>query len=318
MNISFVIPNFNGENLLKKNLEKVLATAKAYKDGKAEIIVTDDASKDNSVEYIKDCIKKNTLKVSLTLLENNSGKNKGFAGNVNKGVGKAKGDVVILLNTDVVPHVDFLSPLLEHFKDNNVFAVGCMDESMEEGGTVLRGRGIGKWRRGFLIHGPGKPDKETTLWVSGGSGVFRKDLWDKLGGLQELYNPFYWEDIDLSYKAQKAGYTVLFEKKSVVTHAHEEGSIKKNYKSSQVKKTAYRNQFYFTWLNATDRMILLSHIIFVPFFLLKALIRKDMEFVFGFFMALVSLQTVLKERQKVQKLVIKSDKEVVSQFVSEV
>jgi GT2 family glycosyltransferase len=316
MNISFVIPNYNGEHLLKKNLPKVLHIAQSYKDGKSEIIVTDDSSKDNSLTYLKDFIDNNKTKVSIVVLENNSGKNKGFSTNVNKGVKAASGDIVILLNTDVVPHEDFLGPLLQNFQDDSVFAVGCMDESIEDGKKVLRGRGIGKWHRGFLIHSAGDVDKgSSTLWVSGGSGAFRKSIWDKIGGLHELYNPFYWEDIDLSYRAQKAGYKVLFEKKSIVRHEHESGSIKKNYTSFTVKKTAYRNQFFFTWLNATDTMLCIKHVLFLPVFLLKALLRKDGAFLQGFWEACMTLPKVLFRRMQVQRLVKISDKEVIARIV---
>lgn len=311
MDISVVIPNFNGEQLLKKNFPKVIAVLKKYKGGKAEIIVSDDASKDDSVALLRD-IASHEKNVPITILENLTGKNKGFASNVNKGVRSAQGEVVILLNTDVVPHEDFLASLLPHFTDPNVFAVGCLDESIEDGIIVKRGRGIGKWRQGFLIHAAGRiGENNTTLWISGGSGAFRKDTWEKLGGLQTLYNPFYWEDIDLSYRAQKAGLTVLFEEKSIVKHEHEIGSIKKNYSSFQVKKIAYRNQFFFTWLNATDTMILVAHMVFLPYVLLKGFIRKDNALVQGFFSALVRLPQVLSEREKVQRFVTKSDKEVI-------
>src|SRR5258707_962155 len=53
MNISVVIPNFNGENLLKKNLPKVVDGVREYKNGKVEIIITDDSSKDSSLEVIE-------------------------------------------------------------------------------------------------------------------------------------------------------------------------------------------------------------------------------------------------------------------------
>ena len=190
-----------------------------------------------------------------------------------------------------------------------------MDESIEEDKVVLRGRGKGVWRRGFLNHFAADVNGgTTTLWVSGGSGAFRKNIWEKIGGLNELYNPFYWEDIDLSYKAQKAGYKVLFEKRSIVQHLHEEGSIKKNYSSYNVQKTAYRNQFFFTWLNATDTMLLVTHLFFLPYALLQAVKRKDRAFIVGFLHALFLLPRVLREREKVQRLVQKSDKQVIHQL----
>ena len=51
----------------------------------------------------------------------------------------------------------------------------------------------------------------------------------KLGGFDGLYDPFYWEDIDLSYRAQKSGYKVIFEPKSIVTHEHEKGTVKEMF-----------------------------------------------------------------------------------------
>lgn len=312
MDISFVIPNFNGEKLLKKNLSAIFSIAKNYKEGKTEIIVADDSSKDNSVVYLQEFKKTNKTGIPFILLENKSGKNKGFSTNVNKGVAAAHGDIVILLNTDVVPRSDFLSPLLPHFRQADVFAVGCMDESVENGKVVLRGRGKGQWKKGFLMHNAANVETGTaTLWASCGSGAFRKSIWEKIGGLNEVYNPFYWEDIDLSYKAQKAGFRVVFEKKSIVRHEHEVGSIKKNYSSFSVMQTAYRNQFFFTWLNATDTIIIVQHLAFLPYFLIKAIVGRDAAFLFGFIKALFMLPIVLQKRQEVQKLVKKSDREVI-------
>lgn len=311
MDISVVIPNYNGRQLLEKNIPKVAEILSKYTKGKKELIITDDASKDDSLIFLEALLPNLPKNISYKILRNNSGANKGFSGNVNKGVEVATGGIVILLNTDVAPHKDFLTPLLSHFEDEKVFAVGCMDESIEDGRTILRGRGVGEWRRGFLVHRAGSLDKIRSLWASGGSSAFRKSLWDKLGGLQELYNPFYWEDIDLSYRAQKAGYIVLFEEKSKVVHEHEEGAIKKHYSPFRVKKIAYRNQFFFTWLNATDTMIIVSHVVFLPLFLLNALKKKDVAFFVGFFMAIVKLPKVLMERKKIQSSVALSDNEVI-------
>jgi GT2 family glycosyltransferase len=198
MKISVVIPNYNGEQILSKNLPKVLDSVSS-KIFNSELIISDDKSSDNSIEIINKFIEENkNNKVKIKLLT--ASKNKGFSSNVNKGVSSADGDILVLLNTDVIPSANFLDNLLPHFEDENVFAVGCLDESVEGEKIVKRGRGKGKWDRGFLSHSAYDVDSgSTTLWVSGGSGAFRKSIWDKLGGLDSLYDPFYWEDIDLSY-----------------------------------------------------------------------------------------------------------------------
>lgn len=313
MNISIIIPNYNGRELLVKNIPKVIHALEGYTKGFVEIIIADDGSKDNSVVSVREILEAGIPQhkhLSFRIIQHE--KNKGFSGNVNSGVKGAKGDVIVLLNTDVVPQKEFLAPLVSHFADPQVFAVGCMDESIEEGKTVLRGRGIGQWQRGFLHHSAGSLDSTSTLWVSGGSGAFRKSLWEKLGGLNELYNPFYWEDIDLSYRAQKAGYTVLFEKESVVRHEHSKGTIKSLYTQMQIKRIAYRNQFLFTWLNLTDTMLLVLHFFWLPYHFARAIKHKDVAFFYGFFSALLKVPQVRRYRINSKKMLKKGDEEVVA------
>ena len=296
MKISIVIPNYNGELLLQKNLPKVLARVATHKEGEAEVIVVDDCSIDNSMEAIQNLkIKMQNHKSKIKIIRNE--KNLGFSSTVNRGVKEADGEIVILLNTDVVPEKDFLKPLLKHFEDPQVFAVGCMDKSIEDGKTVLRGRGIGTWQRGFFVHARGEVDRPDTLWVNGGSGAFRKSIWDKLGGLDELYNPFYYEDMDISYRALKSGFRLVFEPKSMVVHEHEKGAIKKKYSASQVKTIAYRNQFIFAWKNAAF-FTLLSHILWLPYHFVKALLRIDFSFFLGFITAFIRLPKVIQARIK--------------------
>jgi len=312
MNISIVIPNYNGENLLKENLPKIFEYSSQYKKGQVQIIVTDDFSRDNSVEFLRGLVK-NAKKqnVELKIIENRQ--NRGFSSNVNSGVRNARGEIVILLNTDVTPHKDFLIPLLENFKKKNIFAVGCMDESIENGKTVLRGRGSGKWTRGFLVHfADNVKNGKTTLWASGGSSAFRKEIWDRIGGLNEIYDPFYWEDIDISYRAQKIGYSVIFEPKSKVIHKHSLGSIQTQNSKSRIKRIAYRNQFLFVWLNATDLNLLISHFFWLPFHIFIALKDSDFSFILGFIDALLKLRKVLFFRSVYTKLFTKTDDFVVN------
>jgi GT2 family glycosyltransferase len=300
MSISVVIPNYNGENLLKKNLPKVFD---AVND--VEVIVIDDASVDRSLEVL------NNFKDKIKIIKNE--RNIGFSRSINRAVEEAKGEIVVLLNTDVVPEKDFLKPLLKHFEDKKVFAVGCMDKSVEDGKIILRGRGIGQWKRGFLVHDRGEVNKTNTLWVSGGSSAFRKSIWDKLRGFNPLLAPFYWEDIDISYRAIKSGYKIVFEPKSIVIHEHEKGAIKGEYSASQIKEIAYKNQFIFVWENA-DIDLILSHILWLPHHLAKALLSLDVAFYLGLLRAFLLLPKILKFRRKNRSLFIRKDKEVVQDF----
>jgi GT2 family glycosyltransferase len=298
LSISVVIPNYNGQELLRKNLPKVFEAA-----NNAEIIIVDDASTDKSLEIL------NCFKSKIKIIRNE--KNLGFSSSINRGVNEARGEIIVLLNTDVAPEKIFLKSLMPHFEDSDVFAVGCMDKSIENGKIVLRGRGVGEWKRGFLIHSRGEIDRTNTLWVNGGSGAFRKNIWDRLGGLDELYSPFYWEDIDLSYRALKSGYKTIFEPKSIVVHEHEKGAIKNVYSDSAIRKIAYRNQFIFVWKNATDLNLQLLHLFWLPFHFLKALVGGDANFFAGFFQAFLKLPRIIKSSFKAQKHFTRSDREVI-------
>ena len=302
MTVSVVIPNYNGFKLLKQNLPKVLARAP-----QAEIIVVDDGSTDESVVFLKG----NFPRIKLIEKVHNHG----FATSVNLGVRAAYGDIVFLLNSDAVPQKGFLPPLLARFKEReDLFAVGCLDQSIEGEKVTERGRGVGRFERGFLAHGRGEINQTNTLWASGGSSAFRKRMWEQLGGMDELYDPFYWEDIDLSYRALKSGFAVVFEPKSVVRHMHEEGSIAKSFTSTQINTISYRNQIMFVWKNITDRRIILEHLIWMPYHLLRSLLTGEWVLVRGFFAAFRRLPKILKQRRIAEKLFTRTDRQVLSVF----
>ena len=298
--ISFIIPNFNGKKLLEKNLPKILLAAD-YWSGKYEIIVVDDASKDDSVDFLK----KTYPQVKLIIHKSNQK----FAVSCNDGVDKAKGEIVILLNSDVIPYKDFIKPLLVNFRQKNVFAAGCKEEAQINDKKVFSGRALGAFKRGFLVHRRAKnQDKKNTLAATG-SAAYRKSIWEKLGGLDSLYKPAYMEDIDISYRALKAGYKILFEPQSKVFHQHETTNIKAMGKKG-IKLAALKNQFIFVWKNITDKELLMSHFIWLPYHLIVDTIRTKGLFALAFVKAIVQLPKVLKSRQKAKKLFKLSDKEI--------
>ena len=218
--VSLVIPNYNGEELIQKNLPYVISAYKSNENKIVEIIVVDDASSDKSVSLLKkDFPEVKIIKHKI---------NRGFSSSVNTGVRMSKGDLIALLNTDVIPDKDFLVHALPRFEDEKVFAV-----SFHEKGY---GWAKGCFFDGFINHEQGKESKNVhdTFWVSGGSGIFKRSLWMKLGGMDEkLLSPFYWEDIDISYRAAKRGWLLLWEPRVKVVHEHEVTmrKVSQNYKN---------------------------------------------------------------------------------------
>jgi GT2 family glycosyltransferase len=309
MTIDIIIPNYNGSALIEKNLPKVISAVLDYKN--LGIIIVDDSSEKNDQEALKLFVRtlKQTSKVPIRLLSKK--RNEGFASTANKGAYASQADILVLLNSDVVPEKNFLDHPLEILEArHDVFGVGCMDKSVEGDTIVERGRGTGFWRNGFFQHKAGKLTSERTLWISGGSSIMRGDLFRQAGGFDTRYNPFYWEDIDLSYRMQKLGYSVLFDRKSVVIHEHEKGAIKKHFTSQKVQEIAYRNQLIFHWKNLTDIDLILAHIIWLPVTLLKSLLRGDTAFLKGFFSAILLLPSISTYRIKNRSKIVRTDKQL--------
>jgi GT2 family glycosyltransferase len=311
MTVDIIIPNYNGSDLLEKNIPSVLKSLKNYA---SKLIIVDDASSFSEKQKLREVVQKNkNSNTEILLLENL--KNLGFASTVNKGVDNSVANFVVLLNSDVIPKENFLeSPLGKLKEDADLFAVGCMDESMESDKKVLRGRGIGFWKKGFLQHKRGEIENSDTFWVSGGSGIFRREIYEKLGGMDEIYAPFYWEDIDLSYRACKSGYKILFDKGSIVEHIHQKGAIKKYFTSEKITTISYRNQFIFVWKDITNINLLLNHCLFLPVHIIGAVKSGNTAFLKGFFLALFKLPAIITKRRRQKKLYKISDLAIINRI----
>lgn len=288
------MPNLNGESLLMKNLPFLLKAKDNPKNNIIEIIIVDDGSWDNSVKVLTSNFP------SVKLIKHK--KNRGFSASVNTGVRAAKGELILLINTDVVPEVNFLEPVFKHFENKSVFAV-----SLHERGF---GSAKGSFGDGYIQLAMGEETKDAhkSFYVSGGSGVFRRDVWVGLGGMDEkLLSPFYWEDIDLCYRAAKRGYINLWEPDGIVVHNHE--STISKFPKSYVQRIRERNQLLVIWKNITSQNLIKKHIVG-----LMSRLFKHPGYIRIVIMALAKLNTTLKERKKETKECKISDETIFAVF----
>lgn len=300
---SIVIPNYNGRELLAKNLPAVIAACRTWWRSGYEIIVVDDASTDDSLDFLK----KNFPQVKIVCHQ----KNQRFAASCNTGVEAAKGEIVVLLNNDVSPDKHFLEPLVKTFTGQDVFAVGCREKDNRNGKVFYSGRGVMRFQRGLVVHWRA-PDQnqKTTSWVTAGSGAFNRQKWLAIGGMDTLFRPAYEEDRDLCYRAAKHGWKILFEPQSVVNHRHETTNIRA-FGRRRIKIMSYKNQFLFVWKNITDLTYLFKHVFWLPYHLLATTFRSRGLLLLGFLAALRQLPEALVARTKVKKLFIKRDGELI-------
>jgi GT2 family glycosyltransferase len=292
--VSIIIPNYNGEELLPKHLPDVIKAYKNSKNNILEIIMVDDGSTDRSVRLVKKFFPE--IKIFKHKI------NRGFSSAVNTGARYAKGQLLCLLNTDVSPKENFLVPIFPHFNQSDVFGVSLH----EKGYWWARGF----FKDGFLVHEPGEQSKKphATFWISGGSGVFSRQKWWELGGMDEKnLSPFYWEDLDISYRAAKRGWSLLWEPKADVVHQHEgtTSKIAKKYLS----RVQERNQLIVIWKNITSKVLFRKHLVG----LLKK-ITKHPGYIRIVIMALKKLPSIYRAREKEKKESKVSDEAIFAKF----
>ena len=301
LSFSIVIPSYNGKRLLAKNLPAVVA---ACPD--AEIIVVDDASIDDTVAFLQ----QEYPKIKVIQLKQNIR----FAGACNAGIENASSDLVVLLNNDVQPQVDYLEPIVKIFEDEDVFAIGFKELNPTDWRNEAAGRASGAYTRGLILHWKAKDQTAgPSLWASGGSACFKRNLWLALGGMDRRFSPSYEEDRDICYRALKRGYKVLFEPQSQVSHYHETTNEKVLGKRL-MRISSYKNQLLLVWKNISDPSWVLKHILWLPYHLVFTGIYSRGEFILGFIWALRYLPQILWVRLSHSERLKRSDHEVLAVF----
>lgn len=304
---SVVVPNYNGRKLLAECLPSLYAAFAAY-PGRGELIVVDDASRDGSAAFIRD----NFPEVRLIALKENAG----FGRAVNLGVESAVHRRVVLLNSDIKVANDFLRPLLARLDEPDVFAVQPRMEEWDGDGLNL-GLNVGRFDNGYIRiwnekEDPALPSPSTAvpnLYAVGGAMAFDREKWRELEGFDDVYRPFCWEDIDISYRAWKRGWRVIYEPASSVRHLHH-GTLSRFFTSGFKQGVERRNELLFTWKNIHSPRFWQAHWRRLPRLLLGALLTGDLPFRAGLAGAARNWRRIRRSRRAELRLSLLSDETV--------
>lgn len=252
LSISVVIPNYNGKHLLEANLPSVFKALKQV-DALTELIVVDDASTDDSAAYIKQHYP------SIQLLVNDV--NKGFSPTINKGIFAAQYQLVLALNSDVNLNEDYFVHQFKYFEQAETFGVmgkieGMENHELQDGAKYpsVSFKGI-KTTYNYI---PTQLPTNTWLpsfFLSGANALMDRKKLLALGGFDELYAPFYYEDADLGIRAWRVGWKCYFESQAVCTHAT--SSTISKLKSDKVKIIIERNRITINYLHLQGSTLLL-------------------------------------------------------------
>ena len=301
--VSVVIPTFNGRELLLKNLPP-LFEALSRIDAASEVIVVDDAGRDDSVQLLQRDFP------AVIVLRNE--RNMGFADTINRGFSVARHDVVLALNNDVTVEADLLEKLLPRFCDDSVFAVTpkVLDPTTKRQQAIFKLRPGYCWFSDTCLPEPPAADDIPLFFASGGSSCYDRKKLMELGGFSTLFAPFYVEDVDLSYHAWKRGWRCVLEPSATVWHPVNT-TISKYHRRKKVKFLAARNKHIFLWLNVTDPLLVIRYFLFLlPSLLWDILSFRKYKLV-GMFMALKRLPEVIEERRRLRQGFTRSGQAVI-------
>jgi len=245
MKISIIIVSYNVKDYIKQCIRSIFRSD-ISKD-LFEIIIIDNDSYDGTVEDLKKSF------ANICVIENNL--NEGFSRAVNKGIKKANGDFICLLNPDVIINENTFSTLLKYLEnDKNIGCIGPKIINVD--GTIQhsckrsfptplnaifrlfyldrifpKSSFFGKYNLTYLdINKTHKVDA-----ISGAFMMFNKDIVKEVGLLDEDFFMF-GEDIDFCYRIKNRGYNIIYTPDTEIMH----------YKGESVKTAPYDmvNVFY--------------------------------------------------------------------------
>jgi GT2 family glycosyltransferase len=235
--ISAVVPTYKGPGRLARNLPSVVDALEHARDA-WEIVVVDDGG--GGAFELPD----GARLVSLP-------ENRGYGPAVNAGALQATGDFLLVLNDDVRLAGDAVAVLRRRFADPELFAAvpairsplaACGDEGGKRG----------ELRAGLveIVEAPARAD-QPTLYPVGCCFLCPRARFLELGGFADVFAPFFWEDVDLGWRAWRRGLKVIHVPETACDH---EGSatLREHRGVQERERVEWRNRVLFHLRNLAE------------------------------------------------------------------
>lgn len=211
MKVRVVIPTLDGRERLLRTLDSLRGQV-----APEEIVVVDNASTDGTAEAVA------AAHPGIGVLRND--RNLGFGAAVNRAALALDGDVLVLVNNDVVCESDFVRRILEPFEDGSVGMVAGVllqagaPDRVDSAGIELDVT-LGSWdhlwnRPATALAAAGEP-----VGPCGGAAAYRLQAFQELGGFDEALFA-YWEDVDLALRFRGAGWRCVLAPAARALHEH--------------------------------------------------------------------------------------------------
>jgi len=229
---SLVIVNWNGRFYLEDCLKSLLASDYP----RYEILLVDNDSTDDSVAFVQSTFPQ--VKIHCTH------RNLGFAAGSNVGIRLSEGELIVLLNPDVIVRPDWLCNLVGGMFADETVGIGGGKAYYPDGRTLQHAGGFihaplaigNQYGRGEIDKG--KYDRQREVdYVMGAAIGIKHSVLDQIGLLDEGYF-LYYEETHLCFSARRAGYRVLYIPDAVLIHVEGGTSSQGDYAQFSVSHTS--------------------------------------------------------------------------------
>ncbi|RZM22838.1 MAG: glycosyltransferase family 2 protein [Pedobacter sp.] len=307
--VAVVIPNYNGADFLALAIDSLLS--QTYP---CTVIVVENGSSDTSRKIIE------TYGPKIFPVYNEI--NLGFAGGVNTGIRHALDkdyDAIALFNNDAVANVDWLENLVQRMMLHDEVGIVTSKIQLADKKTLdSTGEFYTTWG---LPYPRGRGQNLTTykmseyiFGASGGASLYRSSLFDDVGIFDEKFFAYY-EDTDISFRAQLAGWKVFYEEKAIVNH-RQGATSKRMVKGFAVHQT-FKNLPMLFWKNVPVGLLLpVGTRFFIAYTLIlgNAISRGNTKMaVTGLLKSLSLIPHTVKQRRHIQ-----STKKVSSSYINSI
>jgi GT2 family glycosyltransferase len=210
--VSVIIVNWNGRHWL----EQCLPTLQTQTFTDFEVVVVDNGSDDGSVAWLQS----RWPSVRLLALPENVG----FAPANNLGIQATDSPFVVTLNNDTLAEPDWLEAMVTTVTDPAIGMVACQmlmwqqPDRLDSAGIEIDWAGIA-WNRGAGQPAHSLAHSADVFGPCAGAALYRRQMLNEVGCFDEDFFAFY-EDVDLAWRAQQAGWRCRYQPQACVRHWH--------------------------------------------------------------------------------------------------
>ncbi len=211
--VSIIIPTYQRCSSLKRALNAL--NSQSFPFDEFEVIVSIDGSQDGSKEFVKQFKSKYNLQY---IWEPNEGR--AFA--CNRGIRKAKGEVLIIIDDDMEPGFEFVSAHFKAHQSNAMLGImGAAPIPLDNNSSIAAHYIASEFNsRQNKISSPDYKFQIRDFY--GGNLSIRLENILNIGGFDESFKGYAHEDIELAYRLIKSGVTIIYDKDAYCTQHYED------------------------------------------------------------------------------------------------